>query len=267
MGFDGKFLGLCEFFFFFSSRRRHTRCREVSWARRCVQETGTWERKIEAMSQATDKKQIQIEKLRCIVKQQNNLKLEQVSDNRIYLKSILENRRSTTEQELLRVQSRSARLYEQKLHAEKMRKLFEKELLISKHLQDKKLEKLNKKLLPLQNNSNTTESSKQLSIPFNHSITPSIFCKNKYVTNLSCVLKPDLSPHSKNSHDQSFLFRTPHRSCTYTDPKLQGFDSSKKKKKKKKKKNKKPCFQYNQLRKQQTSTKNKKQSKICVSNQ
>eukprot|EP00831_Metopus_contortus_P042758 TRINITY_DN34115_c0_g1_i1.p1 TRINITY_DN34115_c0_g1~~TRINITY_DN34115_c0_g1_i1.p1 ORF type:complete len:140 (+),score=48.60 TRINITY_DN34115_c0_g1_i1:96-515(+) len=30
----------CVFcFFFFSSRRRHTRCREVSWARRCVQET------------------------------------------------------------------------------------------------------------------------------------------------------------------------------------------------------------------------------------
>eukprot|EP00831_Metopus_contortus_P020177 TRINITY_DN18859_c0_g1_i1.p2 TRINITY_DN18859_c0_g1~~TRINITY_DN18859_c0_g1_i1.p2 ORF type:complete len:145 (+),score=30.42 TRINITY_DN18859_c0_g1_i1:42-476(+) len=29
------------FCFFFSSRRRHTRCREVSWARRCVQETGT----------------------------------------------------------------------------------------------------------------------------------------------------------------------------------------------------------------------------------
>eukprot|EP00831_Metopus_contortus_P035131 TRINITY_DN2797_c0_g1_i2.p3 TRINITY_DN2797_c0_g1~~TRINITY_DN2797_c0_g1_i2.p3 ORF type:complete len:102 (-),score=25.42 TRINITY_DN2797_c0_g1_i2:67-372(-) len=28
-----------NFFFFFSSRRRHTRCREVSWARRCVQET------------------------------------------------------------------------------------------------------------------------------------------------------------------------------------------------------------------------------------
>eukprot|EP00831_Metopus_contortus_P018761 TRINITY_DN18025_c0_g1_i1.p3 TRINITY_DN18025_c0_g1~~TRINITY_DN18025_c0_g1_i1.p3 ORF type:complete len:200 (+),score=56.66 TRINITY_DN18025_c0_g1_i1:32-631(+) len=32
--------------FFFSSRRRHTRCREVSWARRCVQETvstqSTW---------------------------------------------------------------------------------------------------------------------------------------------------------------------------------------------------------------------------------
>eukprot|EP00831_Metopus_contortus_P059039 TRINITY_DN51089_c0_g2_i1.p3 TRINITY_DN51089_c0_g2~~TRINITY_DN51089_c0_g2_i1.p3 ORF type:complete len:102 (+),score=26.56 TRINITY_DN51089_c0_g2_i1:19-324(+) len=27
--------------FFFSSRRRHTRCREVSWARRCVQETGS----------------------------------------------------------------------------------------------------------------------------------------------------------------------------------------------------------------------------------
>eukprot|EP00831_Metopus_contortus_P066327 TRINITY_DN59172_c0_g1_i1.p2 TRINITY_DN59172_c0_g1~~TRINITY_DN59172_c0_g1_i1.p2 ORF type:complete len:178 (+),score=58.72 TRINITY_DN59172_c0_g1_i1:52-585(+) len=35
------------YFFFFSSRRRHTRCREVSWARRCVQETvstqSTWE--------------------------------------------------------------------------------------------------------------------------------------------------------------------------------------------------------------------------------
>eukprot|EP00831_Metopus_contortus_P024448 TRINITY_DN2131_c0_g1_i1.p1 TRINITY_DN2131_c0_g1~~TRINITY_DN2131_c0_g1_i1.p1 ORF type:complete len:193 (-),score=33.83 TRINITY_DN2131_c0_g1_i1:380-958(-) len=34
-------------FFFFSSRRRHTRCREVSWARRCVQETvstqSTWD--------------------------------------------------------------------------------------------------------------------------------------------------------------------------------------------------------------------------------
>eukprot|EP00831_Metopus_contortus_P060850 TRINITY_DN52743_c0_g1_i1.p2 TRINITY_DN52743_c0_g1~~TRINITY_DN52743_c0_g1_i1.p2 ORF type:complete len:109 (-),score=50.02 TRINITY_DN52743_c0_g1_i1:14-340(-) len=29
-------------FFFFSSRRRHTRCREVSWARRCVQETGEY---------------------------------------------------------------------------------------------------------------------------------------------------------------------------------------------------------------------------------
>eukprot|EP00831_Metopus_contortus_P056131 TRINITY_DN4778_c0_g1_i4.p1 TRINITY_DN4778_c0_g1~~TRINITY_DN4778_c0_g1_i4.p1 ORF type:complete len:202 (-),score=57.17 TRINITY_DN4778_c0_g1_i4:30-635(-) len=29
-----------DVFFFFSSRRRHTRCREVSWARRCVQETG-----------------------------------------------------------------------------------------------------------------------------------------------------------------------------------------------------------------------------------
>eukprot|EP00831_Metopus_contortus_P048808 TRINITY_DN39989_c0_g1_i1.p2 TRINITY_DN39989_c0_g1~~TRINITY_DN39989_c0_g1_i1.p2 ORF type:complete len:167 (+),score=38.22 TRINITY_DN39989_c0_g1_i1:2-502(+) len=29
-----------SFVFFFSSRRRHTRCREVSWARRCVQETG-----------------------------------------------------------------------------------------------------------------------------------------------------------------------------------------------------------------------------------
>eukprot|EP00831_Metopus_contortus_P065669 TRINITY_DN58649_c0_g1_i1.p3 TRINITY_DN58649_c0_g1~~TRINITY_DN58649_c0_g1_i1.p3 ORF type:complete len:125 (+),score=38.04 TRINITY_DN58649_c0_g1_i1:14-388(+) len=30
---------MCCFVFFFSSRRRHTRCREVSWARRCVQET------------------------------------------------------------------------------------------------------------------------------------------------------------------------------------------------------------------------------------
>eukprot|EP01016_Furgasonia_blochmanni_P003405 TRINITY_DN1133_c0_g1_i1.p1 TRINITY_DN1133_c0_g1~~TRINITY_DN1133_c0_g1_i1.p1 ORF type:complete len:269 (+),score=44.23 TRINITY_DN1133_c0_g1_i1:1-807(+) len=29
-------------FFFFSSRRRHTRSCLVSWARRCVQETGTW---------------------------------------------------------------------------------------------------------------------------------------------------------------------------------------------------------------------------------
>eukprot|EP00831_Metopus_contortus_P027975 TRINITY_DN23383_c0_g1_i1.p2 TRINITY_DN23383_c0_g1~~TRINITY_DN23383_c0_g1_i1.p2 ORF type:complete len:126 (+),score=43.45 TRINITY_DN23383_c0_g1_i1:85-462(+) len=32
---------MCFCVFFFSSRRRHTRCREVSWARRCVQETGT----------------------------------------------------------------------------------------------------------------------------------------------------------------------------------------------------------------------------------
>eukprot|EP00825_Cyclidium_porcatum_P035570 TRINITY_DN37315_c0_g1_i1.p1 TRINITY_DN37315_c0_g1~~TRINITY_DN37315_c0_g1_i1.p1 ORF type:complete len:157 (+),score=8.91 TRINITY_DN37315_c0_g1_i1:40-510(+) len=30
-----------SFFFFFSSRRRHTRSCLVSWARRCVQETGT----------------------------------------------------------------------------------------------------------------------------------------------------------------------------------------------------------------------------------
>eukprot|EP01015_Nassula_variabilis_P014779 TRINITY_DN2225_c0_g1_i22.p3 TRINITY_DN2225_c0_g1~~TRINITY_DN2225_c0_g1_i22.p3 ORF type:complete len:108 (+),score=47.39 TRINITY_DN2225_c0_g1_i22:22-345(+) len=29
------------YFFFFSSRRRHTRCSGVSWARRCVQETGS----------------------------------------------------------------------------------------------------------------------------------------------------------------------------------------------------------------------------------
>eukprot|EP00831_Metopus_contortus_P023396 TRINITY_DN20645_c0_g1_i2.p2 TRINITY_DN20645_c0_g1~~TRINITY_DN20645_c0_g1_i2.p2 ORF type:complete len:124 (+),score=31.92 TRINITY_DN20645_c0_g1_i2:2-373(+) len=34
-------------FFFFSSRRRHTRCREVSWARRCVQETGSIDDEIE----------------------------------------------------------------------------------------------------------------------------------------------------------------------------------------------------------------------------
>ena len=27
---------MCVLLFFFSSRRRHTRCREVSWARRCV---------------------------------------------------------------------------------------------------------------------------------------------------------------------------------------------------------------------------------------
>eukprot|EP00831_Metopus_contortus_P042244 TRINITY_DN33390_c0_g1_i1.p1 TRINITY_DN33390_c0_g1~~TRINITY_DN33390_c0_g1_i1.p1 ORF type:complete len:109 (+),score=17.61 TRINITY_DN33390_c0_g1_i1:54-380(+) len=33
--------GLTLIVFFFSSRRRHTRCREVSWARRCVQETDT----------------------------------------------------------------------------------------------------------------------------------------------------------------------------------------------------------------------------------
>eukprot|EP00831_Metopus_contortus_P068518 TRINITY_DN61288_c0_g1_i1.p2 TRINITY_DN61288_c0_g1~~TRINITY_DN61288_c0_g1_i1.p2 ORF type:complete len:103 (-),score=19.32 TRINITY_DN61288_c0_g1_i1:211-519(-) len=33
------FIVLLMFIFFFSSRRRHTRCREVSWARRCVQET------------------------------------------------------------------------------------------------------------------------------------------------------------------------------------------------------------------------------------
>eukprot|EP00831_Metopus_contortus_P045725 TRINITY_DN36679_c0_g1_i2.p2 TRINITY_DN36679_c0_g1~~TRINITY_DN36679_c0_g1_i2.p2 ORF type:complete len:103 (+),score=24.44 TRINITY_DN36679_c0_g1_i2:80-388(+) len=37
----GQLLVICFIvsFFFFSSRRRHTRCREVSWARRCVQET------------------------------------------------------------------------------------------------------------------------------------------------------------------------------------------------------------------------------------
>eukprot|EP01016_Furgasonia_blochmanni_P051188 TRINITY_DN8024_c0_g1_i1.p1 TRINITY_DN8024_c0_g1~~TRINITY_DN8024_c0_g1_i1.p1 ORF type:complete len:102 (+),score=24.25 TRINITY_DN8024_c0_g1_i1:37-342(+) len=33
---------LILFQFFFSSRRRHTRQESVSWARRCVQETGTW---------------------------------------------------------------------------------------------------------------------------------------------------------------------------------------------------------------------------------
>eukprot|EP00831_Metopus_contortus_P075589 TRINITY_DN6936_c0_g1_i3.p2 TRINITY_DN6936_c0_g1~~TRINITY_DN6936_c0_g1_i3.p2 ORF type:complete len:105 (-),score=36.09 TRINITY_DN6936_c0_g1_i3:162-476(-) len=41
-------------FFFFSSRRRHTRCREVSWARRCVQETvstqSTWGSKGDAFA-------------------------------------------------------------------------------------------------------------------------------------------------------------------------------------------------------------------------
>eukprot|EP00831_Metopus_contortus_P030927 TRINITY_DN25303_c0_g1_i1.p1 TRINITY_DN25303_c0_g1~~TRINITY_DN25303_c0_g1_i1.p1 ORF type:complete len:173 (-),score=31.35 TRINITY_DN25303_c0_g1_i1:41-559(-) len=36
---------LCSLFFF-SSRRRHTRCREVSWARRCVQETGIRDQQI-----------------------------------------------------------------------------------------------------------------------------------------------------------------------------------------------------------------------------
>eukprot|EP00831_Metopus_contortus_P062644 TRINITY_DN54831_c0_g1_i1.p1 TRINITY_DN54831_c0_g1~~TRINITY_DN54831_c0_g1_i1.p1 ORF type:complete len:177 (-),score=49.42 TRINITY_DN54831_c0_g1_i1:28-558(-) len=39
-------MGTVDLFFFFSSRRRHTRCREVSWARRCVQETGTWVSKL-----------------------------------------------------------------------------------------------------------------------------------------------------------------------------------------------------------------------------
>eukprot|EP00831_Metopus_contortus_P057451 TRINITY_DN49863_c0_g1_i1.p1 TRINITY_DN49863_c0_g1~~TRINITY_DN49863_c0_g1_i1.p1 ORF type:complete len:110 (+),score=29.85 TRINITY_DN49863_c0_g1_i1:1-330(+) len=34
-----RYLSFINIFFFFSSRRRHTRCREVSWARRCVQET------------------------------------------------------------------------------------------------------------------------------------------------------------------------------------------------------------------------------------
>ncbi len=32
---DVEMIMICDFFFF-SSRRRHTRCREVSWARRCV---------------------------------------------------------------------------------------------------------------------------------------------------------------------------------------------------------------------------------------
>eukprot|EP00831_Metopus_contortus_P037569 TRINITY_DN29594_c0_g1_i1.p1 TRINITY_DN29594_c0_g1~~TRINITY_DN29594_c0_g1_i1.p1 ORF type:complete len:159 (-),score=24.58 TRINITY_DN29594_c0_g1_i1:10-486(-) len=36
--------GCASVCFFFSSRRRHTRCREVSWARRCVQETGLQQR-------------------------------------------------------------------------------------------------------------------------------------------------------------------------------------------------------------------------------
>eukprot|EP00828_Plagiopyla_frontata_P012191 TRINITY_DN16911_c0_g1_i2.p4 TRINITY_DN16911_c0_g1~~TRINITY_DN16911_c0_g1_i2.p4 ORF type:complete len:103 (-),score=16.69 TRINITY_DN16911_c0_g1_i2:127-435(-) len=33
---------LIQVFFFFSSRRRHTRFLPVSWARRCVQETGEY---------------------------------------------------------------------------------------------------------------------------------------------------------------------------------------------------------------------------------
>eukprot|EP00831_Metopus_contortus_P041565 TRINITY_DN32635_c0_g1_i1.p4 TRINITY_DN32635_c0_g1~~TRINITY_DN32635_c0_g1_i1.p4 ORF type:complete len:102 (-),score=48.76 TRINITY_DN32635_c0_g1_i1:132-437(-) len=37
---QGRWVYFVYDFFFFSSRRRHTRCREVSWARRCVQETG-----------------------------------------------------------------------------------------------------------------------------------------------------------------------------------------------------------------------------------
>eukprot|EP00831_Metopus_contortus_P066744 TRINITY_DN59541_c0_g1_i1.p1 TRINITY_DN59541_c0_g1~~TRINITY_DN59541_c0_g1_i1.p1 ORF type:complete len:278 (-),score=16.52 TRINITY_DN59541_c0_g1_i1:192-1025(-) len=37
-------------FFFFSSRRRHTRCREVSWARRCVQETDMGQKLLERLS-------------------------------------------------------------------------------------------------------------------------------------------------------------------------------------------------------------------------
>eukprot|EP00831_Metopus_contortus_P054871 TRINITY_DN4628_c0_g1_i2.p1 TRINITY_DN4628_c0_g1~~TRINITY_DN4628_c0_g1_i2.p1 ORF type:complete len:209 (-),score=60.83 TRINITY_DN4628_c0_g1_i2:558-1184(-) len=41
------------FFFFFSSRRRHTRCREVSWARRCVQETG-YQRRVHGMMLAVE---------------------------------------------------------------------------------------------------------------------------------------------------------------------------------------------------------------------
>eukprot|EP00825_Cyclidium_porcatum_P020654 TRINITY_DN23319_c0_g1_i2.p1 TRINITY_DN23319_c0_g1~~TRINITY_DN23319_c0_g1_i2.p1 ORF type:complete len:140 (+),score=6.17 TRINITY_DN23319_c0_g1_i2:11-430(+) len=36
------FVGSLFFFFFFSSRRRHTRSCLVSWARRCVQETGSF---------------------------------------------------------------------------------------------------------------------------------------------------------------------------------------------------------------------------------
>eukprot|EP00831_Metopus_contortus_P016568 TRINITY_DN16975_c0_g1_i1.p2 TRINITY_DN16975_c0_g1~~TRINITY_DN16975_c0_g1_i1.p2 ORF type:complete len:126 (+),score=45.66 TRINITY_DN16975_c0_g1_i1:3-380(+) len=49
--------------FFFSSRRRHTRCREVSWARRCVQETGRKRKKIRFPQQRRAKREKrQIEK-------------------------------------------------------------------------------------------------------------------------------------------------------------------------------------------------------------
>eukprot|EP00831_Metopus_contortus_P047282 TRINITY_DN38116_c0_g1_i1.p2 TRINITY_DN38116_c0_g1~~TRINITY_DN38116_c0_g1_i1.p2 ORF type:complete len:134 (+),score=54.07 TRINITY_DN38116_c0_g1_i1:90-491(+) len=41
------------FAFFFSSRRRHTRCREVSWARRCVQETG-YQRRVHGVNTIGD---------------------------------------------------------------------------------------------------------------------------------------------------------------------------------------------------------------------
>eukprot|EP00831_Metopus_contortus_P006641 TRINITY_DN12550_c0_g2_i1.p1 TRINITY_DN12550_c0_g2~~TRINITY_DN12550_c0_g2_i1.p1 ORF type:complete len:149 (-),score=50.62 TRINITY_DN12550_c0_g2_i1:288-734(-) len=42
-------------FFFFSSRRRHTRCREVSWARRCVQETELPVRMIDTLDEIGEK--------------------------------------------------------------------------------------------------------------------------------------------------------------------------------------------------------------------
>eukprot|EP00825_Cyclidium_porcatum_P038380 TRINITY_DN4439_c0_g1_i1.p3 TRINITY_DN4439_c0_g1~~TRINITY_DN4439_c0_g1_i1.p3 ORF type:complete len:104 (-),score=1.00 TRINITY_DN4439_c0_g1_i1:137-448(-) len=41
-------------YFFFSSRRRHTRSCLVSWARRCVQETGTGQSEFENLSKAVD---------------------------------------------------------------------------------------------------------------------------------------------------------------------------------------------------------------------
>eukprot|EP00831_Metopus_contortus_P085524 TRINITY_DN9964_c0_g1_i1.p2 TRINITY_DN9964_c0_g1~~TRINITY_DN9964_c0_g1_i1.p2 ORF type:complete len:102 (-),score=27.22 TRINITY_DN9964_c0_g1_i1:258-563(-) len=54
----GFFLFFC---FFFSSRRRHTRCREVSWARRCVQETDCG---VSAGLRPTGRKALEVDHLR-----------------------------------------------------------------------------------------------------------------------------------------------------------------------------------------------------------
>eukprot|EP00831_Metopus_contortus_P070965 TRINITY_DN64907_c0_g2_i3.p1 TRINITY_DN64907_c0_g2~~TRINITY_DN64907_c0_g2_i3.p1 ORF type:complete len:318 (-),score=61.41 TRINITY_DN64907_c0_g2_i3:124-1077(-) len=48
----GDLICLVCFVFFFSSRRRHTRCREVSWARRCVQETASSDFSFSSLLQA-----------------------------------------------------------------------------------------------------------------------------------------------------------------------------------------------------------------------